>query len=74
MYRHAAGGGPCPGQPFQRYARGHQYAPIGPTETKRKIIHKTGSIQRIVTPPDEDRATALGDKYKKFSEDGSGRF
>jgi len=30
------------------------------------VIHKTGSTQHITTPPDEDRATAIGSMHKNF--------
>ena len=33
---------------------------------KRDVIHKTGSIKRSATPPDEDPATATGDLHKNF--------
>jgi len=35
---------------------------------KHGIIRKTGSIQRIATLSDEDRATATGNMHKKFGE------
>jgi len=28
------------------------------------VIHKTGSTKRITTPPEEDRATAVGNTHK----------
>ena len=34
---------------------------------KYDVIHKTGNAQRTTTPPEEDRATALGNK--KLGED-----
>ena len=37
-----------------------------PTAVKRDVIHKTGSTQRIATPPEEDRATATGICTKNF--------
>ena len=44
---------------------------IRPITDKRDVIHKTGSTQRITTPPQEDRATATGDMHKKIGEDRS---
>ena len=38
--------------------------------SKYDVIHKTGSTQRIIMPPEEDRATAIGNKHKNF---GKGR-
>jgi len=32
------------------------------------VIHKTGSTQRIPTPPEEDRDMATGNIHKKFSD------
>jgi len=37
--------------------------------SKYDVIHKTGSTQHITTPPEEDRATAIGNMHKKFGED-----
>ena len=37
--------------------------------SKHDVIHKTGSTQRINTPPQKDRATAIGNRHKKFGED-----
>jgi len=34
--------------------------------SKYDVIHKTGSTQRITTPPEEDRATAIGNMHKKL--------
>jgi len=34
--------------------------------SKYDVIHKTGNIQRITTPPEEDRATAIGNKRKNW--------
>jgi len=31
--------------------------------SKYDVIHKTGSTERIITPP-EDRATAIGNMHK----------
>ena len=39
------------------------------TSSKYDIIHKTGSTQRITTPPEEDRATAIGHMHRSFVED-----
>jgi len=33
------------------------------------VSHKTGSTQYIITPPEEDRATAIGNMHKHFGED-----
>jgi len=33
---------------------------------KNDVIYKTGSTPRIATPPDEDRATAKSNTYKKL--------
>ena len=33
------------------------------------VFNKTGSTQHITTPPEEDRATAIGDMHKNFGED-----
>ena len=37
--------------------------------SKYDVIHKTGSTQRITTPPEEDRATTTGNMRKKFGDD-----
>ena len=37
--------------------------------SKYDVIHKTGSTQRITTPPEEDRATAIGHIHRSFVED-----
>ena len=37
--------------------------------SKHDVIHKTGSTQHITPPPEEDRATALGNVHKKIGED-----
>ena len=36
---------------------------------KYDVIHKTGSTQRITTPPEENRATAVRNTHKQFGED-----
>jgi len=41
--------------------------------SKYDVIHKTGSTKCITTPPEEDRATAIGNMYKKLDEDRTGR-
>jgi len=33
------------------------------------LIHKIGSTLHITTPPEEDRATAVGNTHKSFGED-----
>ena len=33
---------------------------------KYDVIHKTGSTQRIATPSEEDRATAIGDMHTNW--------
>ena len=33
---------------------------------KYDVIHKAGSTQRIATPPDEDRATVIGNMHKNL--------
>jgi len=38
---------------------------------KCDIIHKTGSTQRITTPPQKDRATAMGIMHKNLAKIGS---
>ena len=38
---------------------------------KRDVIHKTGSTQRITTPPQEYRAMAIEDLHNKFRDDRS---
>jgi len=35
---------------------------------KYDVIHKNGSTQHIITPLEEDRATAIGNMHKKFGE------
>ena len=44
---------------------------VAPITAKGDVIHKTGSTQHIATPPEEDRATAIGDMRTKFREDQS---
>jgi len=44
---------------------------VAPITAKCDVIYKTGSIQRIATLPEEDRATATGDLHIKFREDRS---
>ena len=44
---------------------------IRPTTAKRDVIYKTGSTQRSVTPPEEDRAAATGDVHTNFRADRS---
>jgi len=34
--------------------------------SKYDVTHKTGGTERITTPPEEDRATAIGSMYKKL--------
>jgi len=36
---------------------------------KYDVIHKTGITERIETPPEEDRATAIDNMHLKFGED-----
>ena len=38
--------------------------------SKYDVIHKTGSTQRITTPPEEDRATAVGTCTKNLVKTG----
>ena len=35
---------------------------------KYDVIHKTGSTQRIATPPEEEPDTATGNIHRKFAE------
>ena len=36
---------------------------------KHDVIHRTGSKQRIATPPEEDRAATVVTLHRKFGED-----
>ena len=36
--------------------------------SKHDIVHETGSTYRVTAPPDEDRATAIGNMHNKISE------
>jgi len=36
---------------------------------KYDVIHKTGSTLLIATPVEEDRASAIGNRYKTLGED-----
>ena len=38
---------------------------------RRDVIHKTVSTQHIAMPPQQDRATAMGNMHRKFAEDRS---
>jgi len=38
------------------------------------VIHKTGSTYHITTPPEEDRATAIGNMLRKIGEDRTGSY
>jgi len=37
--------------------------------SKYDVVHKTGSTLHITTPPEEERATAIGNMLEKFGED-----
>ena len=41
--------------------------------SKYDVIHKTGSTQRITTPPEQDRATSMGNMHKNVGEDRSNK-
>ena len=38
------------------------------------VIHKTGSTYHVTTPPEEDRATAIGNMLRKIGEDRTGSY
>ena len=59
-------------QGIYRHQTPHRYRNIAirPSTAKRDVIHKTGSTQRIATPPEEDQATTQG-CVQNFREDRS---